>query len=204
MSKLILCSNGEIINPLYLDLYLPKPLIDCKLLYITTAAKEASDDTFVKSHKNRMNALGVRFEEYDITDKTTAELKEKFSYFDIIHIEGGNPFYLLKIAREVGLKAALKEFLDNDGVYIGTSAGSYLACKTIETGAWTKPGRNKFGITDYTALGFVPFIIKAHYTIDMEDMVKDKAKGLDYQLYLLKDGQALVCEDNQFKLISVS
>lgn len=203
MSKLILCSNGEIIHPQYIDLYLPKPLIDCSILYITTASKVASDDSFVKAHKNRMNALALKYEEYDITDKSTEDLKEKFSHFDIVHIEGGNAFYLLKIARETGLKSTLKDFLDNNGVYIGTSAGTYIVGETIDTAAW-KPGRDKFGITDNTAFGFVPFIFKAHYTDAIEDTVKAKAKKLTHKLYLLKDGQALVCEDGQYKLISKS
>lgn len=202
MSKLILCSNGEIINPLYLDPYLPKPLIDSKILYITTAAKEASNDDFVKSHKNRMNALELSYEEYDITDKSTEELKEKFSHFDIIHVEGGNPYYLLKIAREAGLKSALKEFLDNNGVYFGTSAGSYLACENIKVATWTKPDRKRFGITDFTALELVPFVIKAHYTAEMEETIKAKAKRLDNKLYVLEDGQALICDDIGIKLIS--
>jgi hypothetical protein len=68
-------------------------------------------------------------------------------------------------------------------------------CPTIETGAW-KVGRNKYGLVDFTGFGYVPYLIKSHYTDDQKDFISEKIKTLKYPLRVLRDNQAILIEDD--------
>jgi peptidase E len=66
---------------------------------------------------------------------------------------------------------------------------------------WPKHGFDKCGITDYTAMNLVPFLIMAHFTPDIFKTLKDKAKDLQYPLHVLNDNQAIIVENGKVKSI---
>ena len=136
-------------------------------------------------------------EDFDIEGKTKEEIKDFFKDKNVVHVEGGNTFYLLKAIRETGFADILKELLDEGRVYIGTSAGSYIMCPTIEVSDWNPDGKDRFGITDFTALNYVPFVLKVHYKDEAENLVKEKMKTLKYPLRILRDGQGILVENNE-------
>jgi dipeptidase E len=140
-------------------------------------------------------------ENFDIEGKTNEEINALFKDKNVVHIEGGNTFYLLKAIRETGFADILKELLDEGRVYIGTSAGSYVMCPTIEVSNWNPDGKDRFGITDFTALNYVPFVLKVHYTDEMKGLVSEKVKTLKYPIHILKDGQGMFCEDGRCRFI---
>lgn len=76
-------------------------------------------------------------------------------------------------------------------------------CPTVEVGAW-KLDRNRYEITDFTALNYVPFLIKCHYTDDQKDEVLEKIKTLKYPLRVLKDDQCFLLEDGKISFIGNS
>ena len=55
---------------------------------------------------------------------------------DIIFVEGGNTFYLLKAMRACNFEKIIRKLLKEGKVYIGASAGSIVAGKTIKTAGW--------------------------------------------------------------------
>ena len=116
-------------------------------------------------------------------------------------MEGGSTFYLLKAVRETGFDKILKEELKKGKVYIGTSAGAYLMCPSIEVSDWSDQSVNRCGVTDFTALGYVPFALKAHYKEEEETFVREKMKTLKYPIRILRDGQGIFCEDGECKFI---
>lgn len=89
----------------------------------------------------------------------------------------------------------MKDLLNNGLCYVGCSAGTYVMCPTVEVGSW-KAARNRYGVTDFTALRYVSFLIKCHYTDDIKEKVIEKIKTLKYPLRVLKDNQAFLIEDN--------
>jgi dipeptidase E len=141
---------------------------------------------------------GYSLEEIDIKDKSKDELREFFKDKNVIHIEGGNTFYLLKAIRETGFGDILKELLEEGKVYIGTSAGSYVMCPTIDVSDWNDETVDRFGVTDFMALNYVPFVLKAHYKDESEAEIREKAKSLKYPLRILRDGQGILVEDQKF------
>lgn len=168
-----------------------------KIGYVVTASKGSRDQTFFENVKKGMLESGYTFEEFDIEGKTKEEMRSFFKDKNIVHIEGGNTFYLLKAIRETGFDEILKELLEQGKVYIGTSAGAYIMCPTIEVSNWNDTGRDRFGLTDLTALNYVPFVLKVHYTDDKEVVVSENMKGLSYPLRILRDGQGIVVENGK-------
>lgn len=169
--------------------------------YVITASKGARDKTFIEKVKGSMLKNGYNFEEIDIENKTKEELLDFFGDKNIIHIEGGNTFYLLKAVRESNFVEVLKELLDQGKVYIGTSTGAYIMCPTIEVANWSEDGKDRFGVDDFFALNYVPFVLKAHYKDEQEIKIKEKIKTLKYPLRILRDGQGILAEDGRYKFI---
>ena len=84
---------------------------------------------------------------------------------------------------------------------MGVSAGSYIACPTIEIAGWKHADWNTVGLKDLTAMGLIPFLIKAHFVTEEKDFVSQQAKKTEFPLVALADTQAILVEDNKIKLV---
>jgi len=199
--KLILSSDGSFLLKYGYKLTgIPKDQM--KIGYITTAYQVSRNNfEFFENFKNKVKEEGYNFEEIDIKGKDEEELREFFKDKNIIHFEGGNTFYLLKAIQETGFDKILKDLLDRGVVYIGTSAGAYVACPTIEVANWNDDGKDKFGIADFTAFNLVPFVLKVHYKDEKEELTREKMKTLKYPIRILKDGQGILVEDNRYTFV---
>lgn len=207
---LILTANGKFLYNYSIDAYLPKPLAECKIAYIITAANKM-DETgevekarlrdHIRRYKEKMDELKYDYTELDIADLSPEELKATLSKYDIVLVEWGNPFYLLKIVRETGFQKTMEELMAQWVVYIGKSAGSYIACPSLQVSTWSKLTFNNFDLTDSTAMHRVPFFIKAHYTPEMYDSLQLHAQELSAPLYALDNDQALVVDWEKVELI---
>lgn len=175
---------------------------EMKIGHITTAYKVSrSNIEFFKKVSEIIKENGYDMEDFDIEGKTKEKIKDFFKDKNIIHIEGGNTFYLLKAIRETGFADILKELLNEGKVYIGTSAGSYIMCPTIEVSDWNPDGKDRFGVTDFTALNYVPFFLKVHYKDEQEETVRKGIETLKYPIRILKDGQGLLVEDGKYTFV---
>lgn len=183
--------------------FLPKPIGEMKIAWIKTAAKVSGDQdflTYLEEYKKEITTLGWDFQEVDIDGRGIEELREILADKDLIHVGGGNPFFLLKCVKESGFDKVIKELIDRGVVYVGSSAGSFLMCPTVEVGSW-KEGRNHFGVTDFTALDMVPFLIKAHYKPGQDDFLREKIKTATHPVRILTDEQAILVMNGEIKLI---
>lgn len=176
------------------------PKDQMKIGYVTTASQGARNfnqrvkDVIIPSIKEQ----GYFLEDIDIVGKSKEQLRDFFKDKNIIHVEGGNTFYLLKAIRETGFAEILKELLNEGKIYIGTSAGAYIMCPTIDVADWNDETVDRFGVTDFTALNYVPFVLKVHYTDENGSEVNTKMKILKYPLRILRDGQGILVEDNKY------
>ncbi|MEK7167143.1 MAG: Type 1 glutamine amidotransferase-like domain-containing protein [Patescibacteria group bacterium] len=200
MKTLILASSGNFIAANNVDHFLPKPLSKAKILYVITASKKVNNTSYAERTRQKMDELNFSFTEYDIVGKTEEELKKALRTHDIIYIEGGNTFYLLKAVRDTAFEKVVKEAIENGLVYWGVSAGAYIACPSIVMATWSDRF-DRCSVTDWTAMNLVPFLIKAHYTFDMLKKIKEKSKELQFPLHVLNDDQAIMVKDEKVQLI---
>ena len=59
-------------------------------------------------------------------------IPEDLDEYGFVVVSGGNTFYLAYRLKATGVGAALKEYIENDGVYIGISAGTVILADNIE------------------------------------------------------------------------
>jgi dipeptidase E len=199
--RLILASDYTFLLKYGYDLIgIPKDQM--KIGHITTAYKVSRNNIdFFKKVSEIIKENKYDMEDFDIEGKTKEEIKFFLKDKNVIHIEGGNTFYLLKAIRETGFADILKELINEGKVYIGTSAGSYIMCPTIEVSGWNPDGKDRFGVTDLTALNYVPFVLKVHYKDEQEEKVKEKMKTLKYPIHILRDGQGYFVEDDKYTFV---
>lgn len=202
--KLILASNLSFILKYGYGLTgIPKD--QRKIGYIMTASKGDRNKAFFenvnKLTKEDAKENGYVFEEIDIEERTQDEIKLFFKDKNIVYMEGGNSFYLLNAIRKTGFAEILKELLEAGKTYMGPSSAAYIMCPTIEVADWDETGKSRFEVTDFTALNYVPFLIKAHYKDEKEKIVRQKMKTLQYPLRILRDGQGILVEDGKYTFI---
>lgn len=71
------------------------------LAFISTAAEvETGDKSWLTRDRKGLTDAGFRLFDYTITDKTFSEINKDLSHTDVIHVNGGNTFYLLLQARK--------------------------------------------------------------------------------------------------------
>lgn len=174
--------------------------------FINTAFQVVEDGEYIKyieEYHESMRLSGIDFEQFDIKGKTVVEIENFFADRNVIQVSGGNPFYLLKAIREAKFDIILKRLLEQGLNYIGCSSGSYIMYPTVEVGAW-KEGRDRYGLTDFTALNYVPFLIKCHFTDSQREEMIKKARILEYPLRVLKDDQCFILEDGKINFFGDS
>ena len=121
--KILLSSNKMIINK-----YLKKK---AKVGFIANASELDSDRWYMEKDKKDLCDMGYNILDIDITNETKETIINKFDLVDAIYVAGGNAFYLLQ---QLKIKNVLDELISfaNDKIYIGSSAGSCIACPNID------------------------------------------------------------------------
>jgi dipeptidase E len=152
---------------------LQKPAYDITVAFITTAAKQEENLDYLKKDWVIMKEeLRFNVEEFDIEGKTELEVMKFLELKDIIFVEGGNTFYLLNAMRKCNFEKVIKNLLKSGKVYIGVSAGSIVAGRTIQPSIWRGEIRNKnkntVGLSNFRGLNLVPFDILVHYNRNPE------------------------------------
>jgi len=189
--KLLLTSAGMNVKDEIVRI-LPRPAKQLKLAHIITASKPEPNKNYMVKDKGGMRDLGFDVEDIDIEGKNEEGLRKILKEKDLVCVQGGNTFFLLKAVRESGFDKVIKELIRQGKIYIGISAGSYIVCPTIVQSTWKHQDRNHFGLTDFTALNLVPFIIVAHFEEKYRKIIEDGAKTTKYPIVALSDTQAIL------------
>ncbi len=105
--------------------------------------------------RSRMAAMGYAVESVDDAPEPIRAIEST----DAVFVGGGNTFRLLKRLQEVGLVGPLRRRVSEGMPYVGSSAGSIVACPTLKT---TKDMPVVQPLS-FEALGLVDFQISPHY-----------------------------------------
>ena len=202
MSTILLLSSGKFLgdNPLVLG----KPFKDLKVAVVinATKGKGVSNTDYLERDKSFLKKQDCNFFELDLDGKTESELWKILTNADVVYVEGGSSFYLLKSIKESGFDKVVKKLLPQGLIYMGASAGSYVACPTIEMATWKHQDKyDHYGLTDLTAMNLVPFLLMAHYKPENQELLKEKISQANLPVKILTDEQAIMAQDGSFKLI---
>jgi len=200
---LLLTSDGMQMKNEIIKL-LQKPAYNITVAFISTAAKPKNDITYLRNDWIIMSEeMGFNVEEVDIEGKTESQVMALIRLKDIIFVEGGNTFYLLKAMRACNFEKIIRKLLKQGKVYIGASAGSIVAGKTIQTAGWYGD-ENSVKLKNLKGLNLVPFDIFVHYQPEHAELIKQKIKSprkRAKKLKILTDGQAILVQGKETVLI---
>ena len=135
---------------------------EIKIAFIPSAAVSEEEKVHVDFARQELISLGIKKE--NIID---FHLDHEFSYgeikdMDAMYVCGGNTFYLLHAMRVSNFYPVLFQFLQNNKVYVGVSAGSIVVTPSIAVASVEPADPNEIGITDFTGLGLVNFEVSPH------------------------------------------
>ena len=164
--------------------------------------KGVVDLSYLKRSKEAFKKHNCYFEDLDLDGKSEEDLRKILKNFNTVFVNGGSTFYLLKSIRESGFDKVIKELLPKGFIYMGGSAGAYVACPSIEMALWGHQDKyDHCGLKDFTGLGLVPFLISVHYLPEYQDFLKEKIRMAKYPVKILSDSQALLIKNDKVVLL---
>ncbi|HEY4963625.1 MAG TPA: Type 1 glutamine amidotransferase-like domain-containing protein [Candidatus Saccharimonadales bacterium] len=176
-----------------------------RLVFIPTAGKTYKDPWWVDRDRNTLKQLGFKFSEFDIADKTAAELSKALTNIDVVFVAGGNTFYLLDMMQRCGFEQRIKTLLDQSVQYVGGSAGAIVAGPDIEPIRSLDDPQDAPNLKTTKGLGLVDFVVIPHVNMNMREDKIDKVKkefSSSFNLIPLTDEQAIVVDKfKNFKIV---
>ncbi len=201
MRRLLLTSDGFVnrnIADRFLQMMDKRPS-EINVLFIPTASRTDEELQYVAESKDELIELGIESSNIRVLDLVQAVTSEDIQNVDVVYVCGGNTFYLMKQIRVTGFDKAIRELVASGVLYIGVSAGSIVAGPNISiAGPYDE---NDVGLTDFSGLGLSNVVISPHYTEADSSIVEKFRKNLPYEIFPLRDGQALVVVDDHTDII---
>ncbi len=172
---------------------------DKTIAYIPTAANGETWGSWKEGGSwNLVQTLGANITLVQLEDYRNESVVDLIQGKDIVWFAGGAASYLLYWIRRCQLDKRLKSILDNGTLYVGSSVGSMITCTKQTITDWYL-GEEEPGASVIPGLGFVDFEIYPHYEDILHDDIKKKFSG--NKLYLLKNGEALIVENNKVTVL---
>lgn len=183
---------------------LSKPPSETQLAHITTASNPKENPEYMFRDKKLMLDAGFQVEDIDIEGKSEEELRQILKNKDIVYVQGGEGYYLLKAVKESGFDKVIKDLIDVGVIYVGVSAGSYILCPTLEMHTWKSKDtkRDTYGFSeDVQALGLVPFLVTVHYENKYKEDITRGINSSKYPVNVLTDDQAILVKNGKAELV---
>lgn len=209
MKTVLITSSGFLRKPIRDEIIkaLPKerPL---RVAYIPIAAKHVEDDSYAKKDVEIMQEEGFVIDEIDLTLLQGEELEARLRQSDFLYVQGGNPYLLLKFARESGFMEIVPRLIEEGMPYVGKSAGAYILGPDVIVPEWLETDDeaerwNRNDVQDTHGMGIVPFIWAAHYTDDYRSRLEDGGSRTEYPIRAITNDQAFLITDEATELVGV-
>jgi dipeptidase E len=170
-----------------------------EIVFVPYSADKSNWDTYTKKVRERFKRFGINV-------KGIHEVDNNIENFKAIFVGGGNTFRLLTHLQQFDLLSKINDAVLNKGLrYIGSSAGSNVACKTICT---TNDMPIVYPTKGFDAINLVQLQINPHY-IDpdpnsthmgetRDDRIKEFHEANDTPVIGLREGAYLKIDDEYF------
>lgn len=152
-----------------------------------------------------MKKIGLSVDYFDFDKQSPEELLQ----YDLTEMIGGNPYYLLNAIRVHGFEKALRSFAEHK-ILIGWSAGALVIGPNLKLINIYAPEMNTLKLSDLTALSLTTIQMLPHYSKFLERYEEFEEKCLQYEKHnkckviRINDGEGIIIEKDQVKIISIS
>jgi len=184
-----------------------------KIAFITTASepekiKNPDDMEWLVKDRKGLTDAGFNLFDYTITGKTSEQIESDLGDCDIIHVNGGNSYYLLLQSKRSGFDKFIKNYVDSGKIYIGSSAGSIIAAPDIKIAQKEKSKDFVKELENTKSFNLVNFIIFPHWASeDFEEDFFNQRLPTSYvtgnKIILLTDTQYVLIQDDMYKIIDI-
>lgn len=202
--RLLLTSAGweenSAIGKEFLKLVNKKPA-EIRILFVVTPLKFLKRNKYIKRLFKKLKVVNIPEKNITFFTLDRKASKEDLKNIDVVFVFGGNTFDYLDRIRKTGLDKLIKSFVKKGGVYLGLSAGSYVACPTIEAAKWKHADENLIKLKNLKGLGLVPFLITAHFEKKWYTTIEEVVKTTKYPVVALTDMQAVLINGQSTKII---
>ena len=200
---IILTSNG-LSSDTMIDAV--KPFVSgCTRAAIVTTASVGykENDRHIPRLASELEQINLSVDFFDF-DTQRAEL---LLDYDVVEINGGNPFYLLRAMQKENIREVMEKIAKKK-LFIGVSAGSVVLQKNIKLIAGYSPELNDgIGLTDMTGLGLTNLEILPHYHrfITRFDRFEERVRKYEItnncEVIRLDDGAGVIVCENGYEFI---
>ena len=152
-----------------------------------------------------MKNAGFDIFEYTITDKNIDNLSNDLKNVDVIYVEGGSLIHMMNESRRSGFDKFIRKFVDDGGIYIGTSTGSFITAPDTEAGLVLEDyEEDNF---DTKGIGLVNFLVMPHWgTGEFKDRytkMPDHAYNTTTPMIILTDTQYVLVRGEDIQIVDV-
>lgn len=202
--KLMLTSSGletPRLRKLFSSL-LETKVPEARIIVIHTASKP-EHLVYVDKVGRELSKCGILLPNITYVDINSRNSSPSLSDYDAIYVCGGNTYHILDRIRKVSLDKSIPNFVKTRGIYVGVSAGSIIACKSIEIAGWGSEGDpNDIHLKDLGGLGFTNIAVFPHYQSKLKKEVDEFRQKSKNPVESLRDKEAIVIKGNKITKIS--
>lgn len=176
-----------------------------RAIFIPTAGDPYENQDFVEADKLALQRYGIEVVDLDLKNKSECEVRQLIMGADIVLVAGGDTFYLMEKLRESGADKVIKDFINDGGIYVGSSAGSIVCCPTIEGAEeFDNPGlapnlKNFNGMNIFNEV-VIPHTHKEKY-FERVKRASDKLESQGHKVNKLTDDDVLFYDGDHGELL---
>lgn len=195
--QILLSSNKQIIKEFLSN--------GSKIGFIPTASELDKDRWYMEKDKRDLKEMGFNIIDIEVTTESKNDILKKLDNIDAVFVAGGNCFYLLQQLKQKDILQELIEFANNK-IYIGSSAGSCIACPSINYVSKLDDKKDAPLLHDCNAMNLIDKYILPHYQSNEEytkliDKIIEEYPNL--QFITLTNAQAIIVNNrNNYKIIN--
>ena len=176
-----------------------------KAIFIPTAGDPYDNKDFIEADRIALEKYGLDVVEMDIKNKNEEEIRKAIVGADIVLVAGGDTFYLMAKLKENGADKVIKDFIEKNGIYIGSSAGSIICCPTIEGAEeFDNPNLAK-ELDNFDGMGvfkdvIIPHTQKEKY-FERIRRATERLEAKGYKIYPLTDDDVLFFDGDSCEIL---
>ncbi len=202
--KLLLTSTG-LSNPKITEAFFglaAKEPKDIKVAFVPTASRIEEELKYVEESRRELINLSILADNIKNINLERNVDFEEIKDCSVMYVCGGNTFYLLNKIRETGFDEMMNQFIADNKVYVGVSAGSIIATPNINVAGVEPADPNDVGLIDLKGLNWVNFEVSPHVPeIVSYDNAEKYSQTTDNKIYAINNSSAVLFRDNNVSVV---